>query len=158
MIRTPEHMTGTPHRRADGHPPDPLEVVPQVLDLVRLTGAIFFRADFHAPWSYTSPPSIELAGALPHAMGSLVMFHIVAAGHCWVAMADGVRHELTRGDVVVMPYGDAHSWGSYEPAEPVSIATLFPPPPWLRMPHVDYGGAGDTTKVVCGYLFGGRYR
>ena len=42
-------------------------------------------------------------------------------------MGDGVRHELSRGDVVVMPYGDAHSWGSFEDAEPVSIAILLPP-------------------------------
>ena len=92
--------------------------MPQVLDLVRLNGAIFFRSDFRAPWSYTSPPTTELADALPAGSGSLVMFHIVADGTCWVAMADGRRHELSRGDVVVMPYGD-------------SIATLLPPRPWL---------------------------
>ena len=154
MTRTPERMTGTPDLGAEGGRRDPLAVVPQVLDLVRLTGAIFFRSDFRAPWAYTSPPSRELAGALPPSAGSLVMFHIIAGGHCWVALEDGVRHELRGGDVVVMPYGDAHSWGSYEEAAPVSIATLLPTPPWTAMPHLEYGGRGDETKVVCGYLFG----
>ena len=73
---------------------DPFTVVPQVLDLVRLNGAIFFRSDFRAPWGYTSPPVQELAGALPHAPGSLVLFHIIAESHCWIAM-DGVRRSLS---------------------------------------------------------------
>lgn len=133
---------------------DPFEIVPQVLDLVRLTGAIFFRSEFRSPWAYTSPPTLELAGALPPGTGSLVMFHIVAEGRCWVALEDGVRHELSRGDVVVMPYGDAHTWGSYDDAEPVSITTLLPPRPWTEFPHIEHGGSGEGTQVVCGYLRG----
>jgi AraC-like DNA-binding protein len=121
---------------------------------VRLTGAIFFRTEFRAPWAYTSPPMVELVGALPPGSGSLVMFHIIAEGNCWIAMHDGVKRPLSRGDVVVMPYADAHSWGSVEPAEPVSITTLLPPPPWTEFPHIDYGGDGETTRVVCGYLRG----
>ena len=154
MTRTPSGLTGTPDRGTGATVRGGFEVVSQVLDLVRLSGAIFFRSDFRAPWSYTSPPTQELAGALPPGAGSLVMFHIVVEGRCWVAMDDGIRHDLSRGDVVVMPYGDAHSWGSDDPAEPVSIATLLPPPPWTEMPHLQYGGDGDETRVVCGYLLG----
>jgi len=102
MTTTPPRMTRTPESPATSSG-DPLAVVAQVLDLVRLSGAIFFRSDFRAPWSYTSPPMLELDGALPPGPGSLVMFHIVASGRCWVSLADGVRHELTAGDVVVLP-------------------------------------------------------
>ncbi len=154
MITTPSGLTETPHLGADTRARDPFEIVPQVLDLVRLTGAIFFRSEFRSPWAYTCPPAAELAGAIPSAPGSLVMFHIVADGHCWVAMEDGVRHELSRGDVVVMPYADSNSWGSYEQADPVSIASLLPPPPWAELPHIEYGGDGEETNVVCGYLRG----
>ena len=35
-----------------------------------------------------------------------------------------------------MPYADANCWGSFEPADPVSIMTLLPPPPWLEFPHL----------------------
>ena len=154
MIRTPSRLTRTPDLGSGTGKRDPFEVVPHVLDLVRLTGAIFVRSDFRAPWAYTSPPTVELAGALPPGAGSLVMFHIVVDGHCWVALDDGGRHELSRGDVVVMPYGDSHSWGSYEPARPVSIASLLPPRPWTELPHIEYGGDGAETKVVCGSLRG----
>ena len=154
MTQTPPPLTRTPVPAPSKGIRDPFEVVPQVLDLVRLTGAIFFRSEFCSPWSYTSPPTQELAGALPPGSGSLVMFHIVAEGHCWVALEDGVRHDLSRGDVVVMPYGDAHSFGSPEDAEPVPITTLLPPRPWDEFPHIEHGGAGERTQVVCGYLRG----
>jgi AraC-like DNA-binding protein len=154
MSETSPHLTQTPDFLAGSGDVDPFEVVPHVLDLVSLTGAIFFRSDFRAPWAYTSPPTHELVGALPPGRGSLVMFHIIAQGHCWVAMEDGVRHELAAGDVVVMPYGDAHSFGSVQPAEPVSIISLLPPGPWTEFPRIDYGGEGEDTMVVCGYLRG----
>ena len=155
MTEKPAEVIQTPDLSGDGKVArDPFAIVPNVLDLVRLTGAIFFRADFRSPWGYTSPPTRELSGALPPGKGSLVMFHIIAEGHCWIAMSDGVRRDLSPGDVVVMPYGDAHSFGSVEPAEPVSITTLIPPRPWTEFPRIDYGGTGETTMVVCGYLHG----
>jgi hypothetical protein len=81
MIETPPNLTETPDYDSTLAIRDPFEVVPVVLDLVRLTGAIFFRSDFRAPWAYTSPPTLELVGALPPGIGSLVMFHIIAEGH-----------------------------------------------------------------------------
>jgi AraC-like DNA-binding protein len=154
MTETPPLLTETPDLGAGAAGRDSFELVPQVLDLVRLSGAIFFQSEFRAPWSYTSPPALDLPGALPPGPGSLVMFHIIADGRCWIAMEDGVKRDLSRGDVVVMPYGDANSWGSREPAEPVSITTLLPAPPWTEFPHIEYGGDGEHTQVVCGYLRG----
>lgn len=154
MTQTPQPLTGSPDRFSRKEIRDPFEVVPRVLDLVRLTGAIFFRADFRAPWAYTSPPTTELAGALPPGAGSLVMFHIIAEGHGWVALEDGGRHEFSPGDVVVMPYGDAHGFGSREAADPVPITSLLPPRPWTAFPFIDHGGGGERTQVVCGYLRG----
>ena len=154
MTASPHGMTETPVRSRPPGRRDPFEVIPQVLDLVRLNGALFFRWDFGAPWSYRSPTAAEVVSVLPEGTGSLVMFHIVTDGHCWIEMDDGIRRELARGDVVVLPYGDAQTWGSDEPAEPVNIATLLPPRPWLRLPYLRYGGAGAETRLVCGYLRG----
>ena len=153
MTETTPSLTKTPDLDLRAAMRDPFAIVPQVLDLVRLNGAIFFRSDFRSPWAYTSPPVQELAEALPHAHGSLVLFHIIAEGHCWIAM-DNIKRNLSEGDVVVMPYGDAHSFGSAEYAEPVPIATLVPPPPWSEFPYIDYGGEGEPTQMVCGYLRG----
>ncbi|MBA2473947.1 MAG: hypothetical protein H0V41_17580 [Pseudonocardiales bacterium] len=49
MTETPPRLTETPDLGSSPGIRDPFEVVPRVLDLVRLTGAIFFRSDFRAP-------------------------------------------------------------------------------------------------------------
>jgi len=54
----------------------------------------------------------------------------------------------------VMPYADAYASGSEEDADPVSITALLPPPPWIEFPQIDYGGDGENTRMVCGYLRG----
>jgi AraC-like DNA-binding protein len=154
MTETTPSLTKIPDLDLRAAMRDPFAIVPQVLDLVRLNGAIFFRSQFRSPWSYTSPPVLELAGALPHAPGSLVLFHIVAEGQCWIALQDGARRYLSGGDVVVMPYADAYASGSEEDADPVSITALLPPPPWIEFPQIDYGGDGENTRMVCGYLRG----
>ena len=84
------------------------------------------------------------------------MFHIVAdgrlLGRAW-ATASGTS--CRRGDVVVMPYGDAHAWGSRRAGragldhDPAAAAAHGP-----EFPHIDYGGDGEMTMVVCGYLRG----
>lgn len=80
------------------------------------------------------------------------MFHIVAEGTCWVARNDGVSLWASKGDVIVLPYGDQHSMGGTEEAVTVPILTLFDPPPWQTLPVLRHGAGGHRTDIVCGYL------
>ena len=145
MTETPSQVTATS---------DHFRLVSEVLDLVRLGGAVFLRADFRAPWAYSAPPGKDMADVLFPGAGSLVLFHVVGEGRCWIALEDGEKHELECGDVVVMPYGDAHSVGNPDGAEPVPVGELLPPMPWGDMAHIDHGGDGPYTLFVCGYLEG----
>lgn len=128
--------------------PGPLRAA---LEALRLDGAIFFRAEFTERWSYESPPT-ELAGLLRPGAQRLILFHIVAAGRCWVRTGAGERHWASQGDVIVLPYGDLHFVGGAEEADCVPIVTLLAPPPWEQLPVLRYGGGGERTDVVCGYL------
>ncbi|HWI02811.1 MAG TPA: AraC family transcriptional regulator [Acidimicrobiales bacterium] len=138
MTATPQHLTEKP--------------LDAVLAQLRLDGAIFFRSEFTEGWGYESPTAPEMAGMLHPGAERLIMFHIVAAGRCWMALDDGEKHWASHGDVVVMPYGDHHSVGGQETADVVPIATLFAPPPWQALPVIQYGAGGDRTDIVCGYL------
>lgn len=119
---------------------------------LRLRGAIFFRSEVTESWTYESPTPGEIAGMLHPGAERLVMFHIVAAGRCWVSVDHGERHWATKGDVVVLPYGDQHQVGGSEEAEIVPIASLLDPPPWSVLPVLRYGTGGKRTDIVCGYL------
>jgi AraC-like DNA-binding protein len=145
MTETSPPLTETPEPRFD--------VVAQILDLVRLDGALFLRADFRSPWAYTSPPGADMAEALLPGAGSLVLFHIVGDGRCWIEV-DGTRRLLEQGDVVVLPYADPHLMEYPAGTEPVSITELLPFPPWIEFPRIDHGGDGEHCLIVCGYLQG----
>src|SRR5215203_2753470 len=61
------------------------------LDRVRLNGALFFRSELTEPFQFESTP-LALADALVPGADRLTLFHIVAAGSCWIAVDDGVRY------------------------------------------------------------------
>ncbi len=122
------------------------------LENLRLEGAIFFRAEFTENWAFESPLK-ELTAALRPGAERMILFHIVASGRCWVAVGDGERHWASRGDVIVLPYGDDYMMGGAEPAQIVPIMNLMSRPPWDSMPVLEHGTGGRRTDVVCGHLY-----
>ena len=129
--------------------PSPLRAA---LENLRLDGAIFFRAEFTENWAFESPLK-DLTQALRPGAKSMILFHIVAAGRCWISMPGGERHWADRGDVIVLPYGDDYLMGGAEPAEIVPIVNLMTRPPWDSMPVVEHGAGGDRTDIVCGHMY-----
>lgn len=136
----------------EGHGSDGHLSLERALEQVRLDGAIFFRGEFTEGWAFTSPVG-EIARTMRPGEDRMILFHIVAAGTCWVEAA-GERHWARRGDVIVLPYGDDYAMGGSDvEAEPVPILTLVASPPWDDFPVLRHGAGGDRTDVVCGYLF-----
>src|SRR5258708_21830885 len=112
--------------------PTPLRAA---LENLRLDGAIFFRAEFTENWAFESPLK-DLTQALRPGAKSMILFHIVAAGRCWISMPDGERHWANRGDVIVLPYADDYLMRDAETAELMPIFNLMTQPPWASSPHV----------------------
>ncbi|MCB9602609.1 MAG: AraC family transcriptional regulator [Sandaracinus sp.] len=129
-----------------------MDVLSDLLRAVRLSGAVFFRADFSAPWGLTSPDAEQLSQALLPNARRMVLFHYLQRGSCWVQVG-GDRQELHAGDVVVLPFCDPHAMGKGAPPRVDCVSALFPsPPPWTAPPVLAYGGEGETTQIVCGFL------
>ncbi|HVM52578.1 MAG TPA: AraC family transcriptional regulator [Acidimicrobiales bacterium] len=121
-------------------------------DHLRISGAIFLRAEYTEPWAYEAVDGPSTAAMLHPGAANVVLFHLVAAGRCWIAVGDGDRHWAEAGDVILLPYGDQHAMGGTEPAETVSILSFMDPPPWDSFPVLRLGQGGSRTDVVCGYL------
>jgi AraC-like DNA-binding protein len=122
------------------------------LERIRLDGAIFFRGEFTESWAFTSPVG-AIAGTMRPGEDRMILFHIVASGTCWVEAA-GERHWASRGDVIVLPYGDDYAMGGTgADAERIPILSLVASPPWDDLPVLRHGAGGERTDVVCGYLF-----
>jgi len=122
------------------------------IERLRIQGAVFLRAEYREPWAYESLSGPVTANLLRPGTDRVTLFHVVAAGGCWIQVGDGPKHWAVAGDVIVLPYGDQHRMGGVHEAESVSIATFLQPPPWSTMPVLRHGADGNQTDVVCGYI------
>jgi AraC-like DNA-binding protein len=140
--------TGGPSRNTGGSPAG----LGVALSGLRLDGAILFRGEFTEQWAFESATPAQMAQRLRPGAERLIVFHIVAAGSCWVQTGRGERIWAREGDVIVLPYGEQHAMGGATQVPTVPILTLFDPPPWRQLPVLRYGSGGERTDVVCGYL------
>jgi AraC-like DNA-binding protein len=143
MTRTPEELSGTP----------PVDLLSDLLRVVRLSGAVLLRGHLSAPWAVGSLPPTQIAPRLLPGARRLVPMHVVAEGHCSIALEGGEPVALPPGSVALLPYADPHVLGGGEPVDPVPIATLLPPAPARGgLPLVVHGGGGARTHLLCGFL------
>lgn len=130
-----------------------MDAFSDILNGVKLNGAVFFCAEFSAPWGFSAPASNRMTATLSVRTEHVVVFHLVIYGGAVVEIADGQSVELKSGDVVILPHGDAHDMisdkGARQPfphygiTEKVIARDLSP---------LVAGGGGETSRFVCGYM------
>jgi len=130
-----------------------------VLEAVRLTGALFFLVDAHEPWIAEAPDAATLAPAILPRAQHVVSYHLITEGTCWCHM-DGLAPVcLDASDIVVVPHGDAYQLSSHPTPSStgLSLAQILE---WFqmmatgRLPFVveEGGGLPQRVQVVCGFL------
>ncbi len=129
-----------------------MDVLSEVLKVVRLEGALFFNAEFSAPWCVSSPRSTDLARYLSPGSGHLIIYHFLTDGRAYAKLAEGPREELTPGDIVIFPHGDAHLLGNGSPEKPVDSLQAFARNLAHGLKPARFGGGGEITRFVCGYM------
>ena len=113
------------------------DVLADVLDMLRVRGAVTAYVRAHAPWGMSLHRE-------PRAT-----FHAITAGSCWLRMSGRPPRELHAGDVVLLPTGAAHV---------VASAPSGPSLSWDRVterltPDADgeyvIEGSGSSTRLIC---------
>ena len=128
-----------------------MDVLSEVLRSVKLSGALFFNGEFSAPWCFSSSPSAAKEHFLS-GTGHLIIFHFLTEGHAYARLPGGRKEELTAGDIVIIPHGDTHLVGNGAPEKPVDSFRVFAKYVAKGLKVVHFGGGGEITKFVCGYL------
>ena len=146
MIGTPPSFAGTPDR-ADRH----YDVLAEMLRAVRLTGSVFLNARFSAPFGVVSPKRYDAGTPLAH-LQHVSVFHLIAAGTCTIEIATGERRTISAGDILLLPFADAHKFWNGEFVEMAFGPDIMRPGPVKGVGTVDYGGGGEATRMVCGFL------
>jgi AraC-like DNA-binding protein len=129
-----------------------VDVLSEVLRVVTLDGAIFYNAEFTAPWSFRSPQSRVLAPYFSPTGGHVIIFHLLTEGRGTARVEDGERVTLEAGDIVVFPHGHPHilangSPRSIQDGEKELHAIMSQ---GLKIARL--GGGGEMTRFICGYM------
>jgi AraC family transcriptional regulator, alkane utilization regulator len=148
MTETPPSFAGTPDRAATAGAPD---VLSEMLRAVRLTGSVFFGGSFTAPFGVISPRRWDEATPLAR-LRHISVFHLIAAGSCTFEHSSGARRVVRAGDMLLLPFTDEHRFWSGTPPEFVCAPDIVRPGPIEGMLTVNYGGGGEETRIICGYL------
>jgi AraC-like DNA-binding protein len=148
MIETPVDLIETPRTSRVS---DRSDLLADVLGHIRLSGALFLRGEYAAPWAFDSPDPPDLVRLLAPDAERLIVFHSIRAGRVWV-QAGKDRVDAVAGDVVVLPHCHRHVMGNPSTVEAVPIAQILPPPPWEGVPVCRVAGPGEVTEVACGYF------
>lgn len=72
-----------------------VDVLSEVLKVVRLTGAVFFNAEFSAPWSFRSPPSTALCRYVSAEDCHVIIYHLLTEGCGWAQLEQGPRVQIS---------------------------------------------------------------
>jgi AraC-like DNA-binding protein len=147
-----DRSTGGADRAPTGAATGPDGDLSTALSRLRLEGAIFLRGEYTEAWAYESLPARDATMILAPQADRVILFHVVAKGRAWIETTPGERLWAEAGDVIVLPYGDAHRMGGELDAELIPIANILDPPPWSEMPVIRSGAGGTQTDIVCGYL------
>jgi AraC-like DNA-binding protein len=130
-----------------------MDAFSEILSGVKLSGAVFFTAEFSAPWGFSAPASTSIAARVAPGAAHLVLYHLLIEGGAFVRMDGEVNAALEPGDIVIFPHGDPHHMSSgpavrppfpnYGITERVTARDLSP---------LCAGGGGAVSRFVCGYM------
>ncbi|CAJ95728.1 AraC-containing protein [Cupriavidus necator] len=134
-----------------------MDALSDLLRAVQLSGAVFLNGEFKSPWCLISEADAELRAAFLPRADRVVSYHLITEGVCWARLVDGTGPGLRvdTGELLVVPQGEPHVLGSDLRLQPLPSAPLVydmlrnSPGEVMR---VSYGGGGETTRMVCGFL------
>jgi AraC-like DNA-binding protein len=131
------------------------DVLSEVLRVVRLTGAVFFKVDSSAPWVAEAPEAKWIAPHVLPGTEHVIEYHVITRGSCWGGLVGEPPLALCAGDVLVFPQGDRHVLSSAPGMRgPVQPEELFHRPKDGQLPvalSLNSSG-GELTSLVCGFI------
>lgn len=129
-----------------------MDAFSEILRGIVLKGALYFNAEFSAPWGFITPPAAELAQVLAPEAPHLMIYHLLLEGSGVVRLGDDLEIALTAGDVIVVTHGDPH-----EMCSAVGVGNKLSDAMMAKLQAHDFsamqaGGGGNVARFVCGFM------
>lgn len=129
-----------------------MDVLSEVFAAVRFSGGVFLDAEFTAPWcvlSQVGPEEFHAQGRMP---AHLIAYHYVVEGQMFVRIDDAPAIAAQAGEIVLLPSNARHVLGSALGLRAAVIDSAVQAPSEPGPAILRYGGGGEPTRIVCGYL------
>lgn len=111
----------------------------EALHFLRMSGTLYCRSEFTAPWGLDLPP-----------LSDTLMFHVVTAGECWLVVGEEAPRRLREGSFALVPHGRGHRLVSEPGATAVGLFDVPAERISERYEVLRQGGGGDPATLICG--------
>jgi AraC-like DNA-binding protein len=128
-----------------------MDALSELLRAVKLSGALFYNSNCSAPWCLKAPQSSCFLPYIRAQATHVIEFHHITEGTAYVRVGNETT-PLAAGDIVMMPHGDAHEMGAGVGGRAISGEEALPALWSGRIKLANFGGGGEPTGLVCGYL------
>ena len=129
-----------------------MDVLSEVLKVVKLQGALFYNGEFSAPWSVRAASHSGIARYLAPGAGHLIIYHLLTEGRATIRLESGERVPLNAGDIVMIPHGDTHILENGPATKTVDDSAQLAEVLAQGLKLWKLGGGGEVTRFVCGYM------
>jgi hypothetical protein len=90
-----------------------MDVLSEVLKVVKLGGALFYNAEFSAPWCARSVDARTVTSYISPNSQHVIIFHLLTEGRGYGQVeGDDRLLPLDVGDILIVPHGDPHILGN----------------------------------------------
>ena len=117
----------------------PVDPLGEALHFLRMTGVLYCRAEFTAPWALALP-----------AFDDCLMFHVVTLGRCLLEVEGCEDHVLQSGQFALVPHGTGHRLTSEHGVTPARLFDLPRERVSDRYEILRHGGGGAPTIITGG--------
>lgn len=121
-----------------------MDLLSEILNLMKLSGTLYFRTAFTAPWGVEVP-----------SYASVSRFHYVHRGRCFAridGLPDPVR--LDQGDLIIITRGASHILSDPPEIAPMSLDKVVEESGFTGRGALVHGeaGTGYETQLICGHF------
>ncbi len=128
-----------------------MDALSELLRAVKLSGAMFFKSRCTSPWCLNAPPSSAFLPFVAPEATHCIEYHYISEGTAYVRVGEETT-PLVAGDIVMIPHGDAHFMGNGTGGKTIDGSQAINALMSGRLRLADFGGGGENTGLVCGYL------
>jgi AraC-like DNA-binding protein len=130
-----------------------MDALSEILQSVKMEGAVFYNAEFTAPWGFRSPPTCEVMAFLHKGPKHMILYHLLLEGQARCHVENSTHAlDLMPGDIVVVPHGDAHVFSNGSPRTIIDNGKHLEAVFSQGLVLSRSGGGGEPTRFVCGYM------